>query len=458
MTCTLVLTDALAEEIRQAANDPLETAGVILASLRDTGRGSRKLIARKIAWVPRSAYRVRRPDALSIGSEGYIPALQDAEALGACAIWFHTHPSQIGIPLPSRHDDVVDVQLADLFRLRTGSEAYASVIFSPAGDGMTFSGFLEQQARFEIDRIVSVGDRFRFIESYRHRPQQVDAEFDRSVRAFGGAIQGAISKLRFAIVGNGGTGSAVAEQLVRLGARDLILFDPDALETSNLTRVYGSTRVDVGRPKVEVLKNHLTQIAPDLVCEAHQQSILDEQTARRLTACDIVFGCTDDNAGRIVLSRLASQFLIPVIDCGVLLSTNSAGLLASIDGRITTLCPGTACLVCRGRIDMRRAAAEQMSAAEQRRLAAEGYAPAIGRTEPAVVTFTTSVAAQAVAELIERFVGFGPVPRPSEVLLRAHDREISTNIVEPNSGHYCDPAAGMLGAATIHPFLDLAWR
>jgi len=107
---------------------------------------------------------------------------------------------------------------------------------------------------------------------------------------------------------------------------------------------------------------------------------------------------------------------------------------------------------------MRRAAAEQMSAAEQRRLAAEGYAPALGRTEPAVVTFTTSVAAQAVAELIERFVGFGPLPRPSEVLLRAHDREISTNIVEPNSGHYCDPAAGMLGAGTIHPFLDLAWR
>ncbi len=107
---------------------------------------------------------------------------------------------------------------------------------------------------------------------------------------------------------------------------------------------------------------------------------------------------------------------------------------------------------------MRRAAAEQMSAAEQRRLAAEGYAPALGRVEPAVVTFTTSVAAQAVTELIERFVGFGPSPRPSEVLLRAHDREISTNIVAPNPGHYCDPSAGMLGAATIHPFLDLAWR
>ena len=76
MTCTLVLTDALAEEIRHAANDPLETAGVLLATLRDTGGGSLKLIARKIEWVPQHAYRVRRPDALSIGSDGYVPALQ----------------------------------------------------------------------------------------------------------------------------------------------------------------------------------------------------------------------------------------------------------------------------------------------------------------------------------------------------------------------------------------------
>ena len=39
----------------------------------------------------------------------------------------------------------------------------------------------------------------------------------------------------------GGTGSAVIEQLVRLGVRRLHLFDPDILTASNLTRVYGSS-------------------------------------------------------------------------------------------------------------------------------------------------------------------------------------------------------------------------
>lgn len=459
MSCTLVLPHALALEILQAAQDPLETAGVLLASLCEVGGGQHKLLGRKIVWVPAHSYRVRRPDALSIGSDGYVPALQEAEAMGACAIWFHTHPSQIGIPLPSPHDEIVDGQLRDLFRLRTGSEVYASLIFSPAANGLSFTGFVEGDGfRCEVDRLFTVGDRFRYIESYRNHADALTEEFDRSVRAFGGAVQAAFSRLRFGVVGNGGTGSAVAEQLVRLGARDLILFDPDVLEVTNLTRVYGSTRGDVGRPKVEALRDHLLRIAPDLHCDVRQHTILDERTARRLSACDVVFGCTDDNAGRIVLSRLASLFLVPVFDCGVLLSSDASGNLASIDGRVTTMCPGAACLVCRNRIDMRRAAAEQMSAAERQRLAAEGYAPALGRVEPAVITFTTSVAAQAVSELIERFVGFGPTPRPSEVLLRAHDREISTNIVSSGEGHYCDPTAGQLGAAVMSPFLDLAWQ
>ena len=459
MSCTLVLPYALALEIEHAANDPLETAGVLLASLREVGDGTRKLLARRIVWVPTEAYRERRADALSIGSEGYVPALREAEKMGAIAIWLHTHPSQIGIPLPSPHDEIVDAQLSELFRMRTGSEVYSSVIFSPGSLGLSFTGFVDGSGfKYEIDRLFIVGDRFRSIESYRYRPNAPTEEFDRSVRAFGGPVQAALSHLRFGVVGNGGTGSAVAEQLVRLGVRNIALFDPDVLEVSNLTRVYGAARGDVGRLKVEVLRDHLMRIAPDLQCDAWPRTILDQTTARRLTACDVVFGCTDDNAGRIILSRLASLFLVPVFDCGVLLSSDATGALASIDGRVTTLCPGTACLLCRDRIDMRRAAAEQMSAAEHQRLAAEGYAPALGRVEPAVITFTTSVAAQAVAELIERFIGFGPTPRPSEVLLRAHNREISTNIVPCREGHYCDPAAGQLGVATTNPFLDLVWQ
>ena len=247
------------------------------------------------------------------------------------------------------------------------------------------------------------------------------------------------------------------EERLAKGPIHLTLIDPDVLSESNITRVYGSTASDVGRPKVEMLAEHLRQIAPDLRCEPIRAMLTVQKVAKRLIPCDIVFGCTDDNAGRLVLSRIATYFLTPVIDCGVLLSSDKDGRLTGIDGRVTVLSPGQACLVCRGRVDLARASAEMLTPEERQRLEDEGYAPALGRTEPAVVTFTTAVGAAAVSELLERFIGYGPEPRPSEILLRLHEREISGNVSVPRERHYCHPASGKLGLGMTEPFLEQAW-
>jgi molybdopterin/thiamine biosynthesis adenylyltransferase len=257
-------------------------------------------------------------------------------------------------------------------------------------------------------------------------------------------------------VGAGGTGSAVAEQLTRLGVRSLLLIDPKTLSESNVTRVYGSTPRDLGKPKAKLAASHLRSIAPDLGVQAIVGSITDETVARALTSCDLVFGCNDDNAGRLVLSRLATYYLTPMIDIGVLLSS-SAGHIEGIDGRVTILHPGAACLVCRGRVDLARASAERMPERERAALQAEGYAPELGGVEPAVVPYTSLVASVATAELLERLIGYGPEPEPSEILVRAHERELSTNRRDPNPGHYCDPAAGYLGLGDGTPFLGQTW-
>jgi len=281
--------------------------------------------------------------------------------------------------------------------------------------------------------------------------------FDRNVRAFGLAIQQSLGDLRVGLVGCGGTGSAVAEQLVRLGVRHITLLDPDHLSESNLTRVYGSTPSAVGEPKVKVLARHLKGIAPDIHCDAVQSMITTEFGARHLIGCDVVFGCTDDNAGRLVLSRIGTYLATPVIDSGVLLTSDATGLLTGIDGRVTVLTPGQACLVCRGRIDLARASAELMTPGERVRRQDEGYAPALALAEPAVISFTTLVGSVAVSELLERLIGYGIDPRPSEVLLRCHDREISTNRCEPVDGHYCHPTTGKLGLGGRAPFLEQTW-
>lgn len=458
-TSTVVLPTNLATEIEAAACKAVETAGVLLAAVAHAPNGDLRVLARKIVWVREEAYVRRDANALGIRPEGYIHALAHAEELGCTALWVHTHPGDQARPLPSDHDRIVDKEIADLFRLRTGNPYYGAIIFSHLAASLEFSGHLQKHddAPVSLDRLWLVGDRWRLRHSFDSKSPPLPDFFDRNIRAFGPAIQGSLRELRVGIVGCGGTGSAVAEQLVRLGVRHLVVIDPDTLSTSNVTRVYGSSPAQVGMPKVQVLADHLTRIAPDIECEPARSIVNMQSTARKLTGCDVIFGCTDDNAGRLVLSRLATFFLVPVIDCGVLLSSDETDQLTGIDGRVTTLVPGQACLICRNRIDLARAAAELLPPEERKQRAEEGYAPALGNIEPAVVAYTTQVASAAVAELLERLIGYGQTPRPSEVLLRSHDREISTNIAYPREGHYCHEASGKWGLGETEPFLEQTW-
>jgi len=275
MRVTLVLPHAIKEELRRTALLPLETAGVLLARLVNTHEGDVRLLARAVRWVPDRAYLRREGDSLSISSDGYVPFLAEAEQTSAVALWLHTHPGQYSSPCPSSHDHDVDGQLADLFRLRTGSPYYGALIVSPREDDLAFTGHIqgEDGHTHVIERVWTTGDRFRLIWADGSPARSLSPAFDRSVRAFGGAIQQTLGDLRVGLVGCGGTGSAVAEQLVRLGVRDLLLVDPDRLSASNVTRVYGSTPADVGQLKVEVLAAHLKRIAPDVRCARVQSMI-----------------------------------------------------------------------------------------------------------------------------------------------------------------------------------------
>ena len=459
MTVTLVLPDQIAAKLFEAAAADIETACVLLARHVETPGGDVRLLARELHWVPDDAYRLRNATALSIASHGYVPALAAAEADQSVPIWLHTHPGSESSPRPSKHDELVDEELADLFRLRAGSPFYGAIVLARTRGHLCFTGHIESNnRRTDIDRLWVTGRRFALFQNWLHGTTSPSDQFDRNIRAFGGEIQKVLGDLHVAVVGCGGTGSAVIEQLVRLGVRHLRLFDPDTLTAGNLTRVYGSFPQDVGEPKVNVSAAHVGRLAPDAEVMTTQAKITLEATAKLLLDADVVFGCTDDNAGRLVLSRIASYLLTPVIDCGVLLSSGYGGQLVGIDGRVTVLAPGAACLVCRNRIDLQRAAAELLAQDEHRRLADEGYAPALSGPEPAVVAFTTQVAAAAVSELLERLIHYGPEPVPTEILLRSHEREVSTNDQAPREGHYCHPGAHKLGLGVTEPFLEQTWQ
>jgi len=455
---TLVLPHTIAEALLELTQLDVETGAVLLTHTVRTPGGNLRFLATNLVLVPDHAYERRDSHGLVVTSEGFVPPLRTAEESQATPFWVHTHPGNGSSPSPSKLDVKVDAQLAPLFRFRANTEFYGSLIVASKNSGLRFTGLVESEAGVvPLDRIWSVGPRLVLAHNADAQRPELSAVYDRNIRAFGGGVQQVLHDLTVAVVGCGGTGSAVAEQLVRLGVRRLVLIDPDTLSDSNLTRVYGSFEAAVGRPKVEVLAEHLGRIFSGLAITTLQSKITVEQTARGLLDADVVFGCTDDNAGRLVISRLATFLLVPVFDCGVILTSDDSNQLDGIYGRITILHPGAACLVCRGRIDLARAGAESLTPEEHGARVGEGYAPALPGVEPAVVAYTSQVGAHAVAELLERLTGYGPSPVPNEVILRIHEREISTNLSEPRNRHYCHPDSGKLGIGVTEPFLEQAW-
>jgi molybdopterin/thiamine biosynthesis adenylyltransferase len=457
---TLVVPGDIADRLRELAGYDIESAGVLLIRRVETDRADIRLLARQFIEVPDGAYERREAQQMLIRSEGFVPALAAAEKDGCIPVWVHTHPGAGSSTEPSLHDNKVNELLAEPFRVRADTNYYGALIVGHNEGGLRFTGLLDDGMNVDpIDRLWISGPRLALYHTDGTGDTEPAALFDRNIRAFGGSVQRVLGDLRVAVVGCGGTGSAVVEQLVRLGVRDFVLVDPDDLSKSNVTRVYGSRLTDVGRAKVDVLADHVEDVmGPEVTIRRITSTITARKTACALLGADILFGCTDDNAGRLVLSRLSSFMLTPVIDCGVLLSSDAEQHLDGIHGRVTVLHPGQACLVCRDRIDISRASSELLTPSERVRLVAEGYAQALPGVEPAVVAYTTAVAATAVAELLERLTHYGVEPVPSEILLRLHDREISTNNAAPRPRHYCDPAAGKLGLGLTEPFLEQTWQ
>lgn len=96
------------------------------------------------------------------------------------------------------------------------------------------------------------------------------------------------------ILGVGGIGSAVAEQLVRAGFANITILDRDYVEESNLIRQSTYFCEDIGKPKVECLKNYLKKINRNANINAVFSEVKEETDIDALVqAADFVFSSLD---------------------------------------------------------------------------------------------------------------------------------------------------------------------
>ncbi len=425
----------------------IEGAAFLLCGCSRTAREIR-LLVREIVPVAADHYLERRADFLSVAGAAFVHAAKRARAEHSVVVFAHSHPyGPLGF---SPQDDREDRKLHEFLARRLPEGPHASLVLTP--DGMV--GRVGGPGSSPLDRIRIIGKRFRFEDADLPK---IDAQFfDRQIRAFGPDLQAMLAALHVGVVGLGGTGSAVTEQLVRLGIGEVSLFDGDRLDASNISRVYGSTRADIGLPKVEIAARQADRIGFETRLHAHPRHITEERAAVALRDCDLIFCCVDRERPRAILTMLALNYLIPVIDLGVVIDSD-AGRIRSVAGRATTFLPGEACLFCRDRITPNGIRLESMSANERSRLVKEGYAPELATPAPAVISLTTCVAALAVTELLHRLTGFMGGERTStEIVARFDHARLGKNHRAASPDCVCGDK-GRWGRGDTEPFLGLSW-
>ncbi|WET48156.1 ThiF family adenylyltransferase [Chryseobacterium indologenes] len=80
------------------------------------------------------------------------------------------------------------------------------------------------------------------------------------------------------IMGAGAMGSGIAVQLVMSGIKKIILIDKGKVTFDSLQRHFSFRNSDIGRSKVDALKDYLKRLDNNLICETHQ-TIVDYDTS-----------------------------------------------------------------------------------------------------------------------------------------------------------------------------------
>lgn len=231
-----------------------------------------------------------------------------------------------------------------------------------------------------------------------------EVRHSRQLPLLGAATQEAFSKARVAVVGLGGLGSFVALELAYLGVGHLTLIDPDRIELSNLNRLIGAGPKDVGRHKVDVFREFIGRVAPNVGVSALAAPLLDSAALDHAKAADLLLGCVDGHGARLSLNHLSIRYLIPLIDAGSGARPGTGSRTAKLGGQVQIVAPGFGCLECRGFIHAQRAAYDLAPPAVQEYERAHGYG-----TEEAMpsIIFLNGVVASVQVALAVRILSDG---------------------------------------------------
>lgn len=372
-----------------------------------------------------------------VSEEAQANVIKAAWDRGLCLGEIHSHPGDFGEAAFSPSDLTGFHDFVPHIWWRLKGKPYVAFVFGRK-DFDALAWVSDPHSPVGVDRLVVEGMELlptgRTIQDLREREERKRERYSRQTAFFGAEGQRKLAGIGVGIVGLGGLGSHVAQQLAYLGVRRFVLIDADIVTGSSLNRLVGATETDVGRKKVDVTCRLIRNLQEHAEVLAIDRPIPSHEAFNAVQNCDFVFGCVDNDGVRLILLETCCSLRKPYLDIATEIPDTS-----SFGGRVIFTGLGKGCPMCRSELDQKeiwRFFATDEQRAEDDRVYGVNRS-ALGTGGPSVVSLNGIVASLGVTEFMVHFTGVRP-PFP-HLVYRGEMGTVNRPQENPPSGcYYCD--------------------
>jgi len=409
------------------------------------------LLVQELLLIPYEECYERRGDFVHWPTALINPLLERAAKHKLALIKIHCHPGYY--EKFSWIDNESDFSLFTSINAWLDDELpHASCIMLP--EGRLFGRFFTANMEEEIVHQISVAGS-DILHWYYSPDRSIDDEKQiRNLQAFGEKTIRMINKLKIGVVGCSGTGSPVIEQLKRYAVGELVLVDPDFIDTLNLNRIISSTERDAKSKllKVDVMKRGVKEVGYGTFVTTFPSHISTYSCVKELAECDVLFGGVDGSEGRHILNLISSHYIIPLLDLGVKLDADGMGGINGIFGSVHYIQPGGSSLLSRGQYNLESLRAEAIKRSNKEEYARNQYLANVNESSPAVISINMQVAATAVNEFLARIHPYRNINNSDIDIIRIMFGDCTS--YGESFGQPCPFFSKLTGKGDINPLLN----
>lgn len=147
-----------------------------------------------------------------------------------------------------------------------------------------------------------------------------------SLPGFGKTEQDRLINSTVVIVGCGGLGIPASLYLTGSGVGQIVVIDNDTIELSNLHRQPLYTEDHLGKPKSEILGQHLRKLNSEVSVTAIKGRLIAENAAILLQTADLVLDCSDNFPTRYLINDACVKLGIPFVSAAIYRYEGQLGL------------------------------------------------------------------------------------------------------------------------------------